>query len=105
MDKNFLIVLKNLQSIKKKSKKAFQKTAEATVDLIGHKIADKITSVSKKPAMELHFKELTNNDEDVEIDTHKKRYISAEERQQIIDELMLTFKRQIYNSLKRNVTN
>ena len=79
--------------IKTASKRAFQKTAEATVDLIGHKIADKITSVSKKPAMELHFKELPNNDEDVERDTHKKRYISAEERQQIIDELMLTFKR------------
>ena len=79
--------------IKTASKRAFQKTAEATVDLIGHKLADKIKSVSKKPAMELHFKELSNNDEDVEIDTHKKRYISAEERQQIIDELMLTFKR------------
>ena len=38
-------------------------------------------------------KELHNNDktreEDVEITTHKKRYISPEERQQIIDELML----------------
>ena len=28
-------------------------------------------------------------DEDVKLTTHKKRYISAEERQQIIDELRL----------------
>ena len=31
--------------IKTASKRAIQKTAEATVDLIGNKIADKITSV------------------------------------------------------------
>ena len=35
-------------AIKNASKRATQKTAEATVDLIGNKIADKITSVSKK---------------------------------------------------------
>ena len=35
-------------AIKTDSKKAVQKTAEATGDLIGNKIADKITSVSKK---------------------------------------------------------
>ena len=61
--------------------------------MIGNKIADKITSFSKKPAMELHSKELYNNDqtkeEDVEIVTPKERYISPEERQQIIDELRL----------------
>ena len=74
-------------AIKTASKRAIQKTAEATGDLIGNKIADKITSISKKPV-----KELPNNDEteeDVEITTHKKRYISPEERQQIIDELRL----------------
>ena len=65
------------------SKKAIQKTAEATGDLIGNKIADKITSVSKKSVKELP------NEEDIEITTHKKRYISPEERQQIIDELRL----------------
>ena len=68
-------------------KRAIQKTAEATGDLIGNKIADKITSFSKKKST----KELRNNDEikeeDVEITTHKKRYISPEERQQIIDKL------------------
>ena len=71
-------------AIKTTSKRAIQKTADATGDLIGNKIADKITSISKKPV-----KELPINDEDVEITTNKKRYISPEERQQIIDELGL----------------
>ena len=35
-------------AIKTGSKRASQKTAEATRDLIGKKVADKITSVSKK---------------------------------------------------------
>ena len=35
-------------AIKTTSKRAIQKTAETTGDLIGNKIADKITSVSKK---------------------------------------------------------
>ena len=48
-------------AIKTASKRAIQKTAEATGDLIGNKIADKITSVSKLPATELHSKELPNN--------------------------------------------
>ena len=74
--------------IKTASKRAIQKTAEATGGLIGNKIADKITSVSNKKST----KELHNNDEteeDVEITTHKKRYMSLEERQQIVDELRL----------------
>ena len=48
-------------AIKTASKRAIQKTAEATGDLIGNKIADKITSISKKPVEELPI-----NDEDVE---------------------------------------
>ena len=64
--------------IKTASKRAIQKTAEATGDLIGNKIADKITNVSKKS-------ELQNN----ETEALKKRCISPEERQQIIDELRL----------------
>ena len=84
-------------AIKTASKTAIQKTAEATSDLIGNKIANKITSVSKKPATELHSKDLHNNDqtkeEDVEIATPKKRFISPEERQQIIDELRLVPKK------------
>ena len=65
-------------AIKTASKRAIQETAEATGDLIGSKIADKIKSISKKLA-----KGLRNNDkteEDAEITTHKKRYVSPEER-------------------------
>ena len=76
-------------AIKTVSKRAIQKTAEATGDLIGNKIADKITSISNKKS--------PNNDEreeeNVEIITHKKRDISPEERQQIIDELRLVPKK------------
>ena len=82
-------------TIKTASKRAIQKTAEATGDLIGNKIADKITSVSKKKPT----KELPNDEtkkEDVEIATPKKRYISPEERQQIIDELRLVPKKDAY---------
>ena len=78
-------------AIKTASKRAIQKTAEANGDLIGNKITDKITSVSKKPATKLHSKELHDNDEikeeDAEIATPKKRYTSPEERKQIIEEL------------------
>ena len=76
-------------AIKTASRRAIQKTAEATGDLIGNKIADKVTSVSKKkPAIELHNSDETK-EENVEIATRKKRYISPKERQQIIDELKL----------------
>ena len=70
-------------AIKPTSKRAIQKTAEATGNLTGNKIADKITSVSKKST-----KELTNDEGEVDVEraTRKKRYISPEERQQIIDE-------------------
>ena len=37
-------------AIKTASKRVIQKTVEATGDLIGNKMADKITSVSKKPS-------------------------------------------------------
>ena len=70
-------------AIKTASKRAIQKTTEATGDLVGNKIADKITGVSKT-----YIKKLPTIDEDVELTTHK-RYISQEERQQIIDELRL----------------
>ena len=81
-------------AIKTASNRAIQKTAEVTGDLIGNKIADKITSVSSKKST----KELSNNEteEDVEITTHKKRYISLEERQRIIDELRLLPKKDEY---------
>ena len=98
-------------ALKTASKRGIQKTAEATGDLVGKKIADKITSVSKKSN-----KELPNNDEteDVEITAHKKRSVSPEERQQIIDELRLIPKNQncmvlkkrqqiIFNKFKYNI--
>ena len=71
-------------AIETASKRAIQNTAEAKGDLIGNKIADKITTISKKTVEELPI-----NNEDMEITTHKKRYISPEERQRIIDELRL----------------
>ena len=43
-----------VDAIKTASKRALQKTAEATDNLIGNKSADKITSVSKKSSKELH---------------------------------------------------
>ena len=57
--------------------------------MIGNKIADKITSVSKKSV-----KELPN--EDVEITTPKKKIYIPEETQQIIDELRLIPKRCVF---------
>ena len=83
MVKNFLIALKKSASdaTKTASKRAIKKTAEVTGDLI-----DKITSVSKK-----FTKELPNDETEVDVErvTPKKRYISPEKRQQIIDELRL----------------
>ena len=81
--------------IKTASKRAIQKTAEATGDLIGNKIADNITSVWKKnSAKKLHNNDQTK-EENVEITTHQERYISPEERQQIIDELRLVPKKYV----------
>ena len=85
-------------------KKAIQKTAEATGDLIGNKFADKIISLStevhstKNSTTELHSKELPNDEtkEDTEKPAHKKRYISPEERQKIINELRLVPKKDAY---------
>ena len=80
--------------IKTASKRAIQKTAEGTGDLICNKIADKITSVSKKK----FAKELASDETeaDTKITTHEKRYISLEERQQIINELRLVPKKNAY---------
>ena len=74
-------------AIKAASKRAIQIPAKATGNLIGNKIADKITSFSKKTN--------NNNNEDVKLTTHRKRYISPEERKQIIDELSLVPKKYV----------
>ena len=74
MVKNVFIVLNKStkDAMKTASKKAIQKTAEAT-GLIGNKIADKITSVSKKSSTELHSK---NDDANSEIEVQKKIHTS-----------------------------
>ena len=57
-------------AIKIALRRAIQKTAEATGDLIGNNITDKITSVWKKPS---NNNNNNNNDEDLEITTHKRK--------------------------------
>ena len=78
-------------AIKAASKRAIQKTAEATGDLIGKKIADKITRISRKSSNNNN-----NNNDEVELTTHQKGYISPEKRQQIINELRLVPKKYEY---------
>ena len=63
-----------IDAAKTASKRVVQKTAEATGDLIGNKIADKITSLGKP-------KEKTKKVEEI--------FIPPEKRQQIIDDLKL----------------
>ena len=74
-------------AIKTASKRAIQKTAKATGDLVGNKIADKITSASKKFLKKPHDEESSSTEVNNEIP--KERYISPKERQKIIDELRL----------------
>ena len=69
-------------ALKIAGKRSIQKTAETSGDLIDSFIADKITSISKKPASEQHSNAASNK-------IPKGRYISAQERQKIIDELRL----------------
>ena len=59
------------------SKRVVQKRAEATEDLIGNKIADKITSLGKIKIIKKKEKE------------EQKIYMPPEKRQQIIDDLIL----------------
>ena len=72
-------------AIKTVSKRGIQKIAEATGDLIGHKIADKITSVSKKKSTNNN----NNNDDDdhdVELTTHKKdTYLQKKDRKLLMN--------------------
>ena len=65
--------------VKTAGKKILKETAKATGDLIGNKIADKITA---KPSKKSHDDEVING-------IPKERYISPKERQKIIDELKL----------------
>ena len=69
-------------AIKIASNRTIQNTAEKTGDLIGNKIQDKIISISKTSSKELH----SQNENEIEI---RKKDISPEKRQQIIDEVRL----------------
>ena len=80
-------MLNNLQQMQLKilQKEQFKKTAEGSGDLIGNKITDKVTKASKK--LPQNNSEAITNDHDKE--TPKERYISPEERQEIIDDVRL----------------
>ena len=69
-------------ALKTASKRAIQKT---TGGLIGNKIADKITKISK--TSQHNNSEIVTNEHDKEIP--KERKISPEERRKIIDDLIL----------------
>ena len=72
-----------IDAIKTVSKRVIQKTAEATSDLIGSKIADRVANISKSP------KELYSFTDERETETPRERCISPEKRQQIIDQLRI----------------
>ena len=65
-----------IDAAKTASNRVVQKTPKATRDLIGNKIADKITSVGKSKS-----KQKKNGTEEI--------YIPPEKRQQIINDLRL----------------
>ena len=89
MVKNLLTQLKKsaADAIKTASERAIQKTAEATGDLVGNKIADKITIASKK-SFKKHREEESSST-GVNNEMPEERSISPKERQHIIDELKL----------------
>ena len=66
-------------SIKTASKRAIQKIAEATGDLISNKIADKITSVSKES-----LKELQNNETEADV-PKKDTYLQKKDNKLLIN--------------------
>ena len=66
-------------SIKTVSKRAIQKIAEATGDLISNKIADKITSVSKES-----LKELQNNETEADV-PKKDTYLQKKDNKLLIN--------------------
>ena len=72
-------------AFKTASKRAIQKITQATDDLIGNKIINKITKAHQK--LQDNNSETVINDPDKEIP--KERYISPEERLEIIDDLRL----------------
>ena len=67
------------------SKRKIWKTAESNSDLIGSKIADRVTKVTK--SSQQNNSETGTNGHDKGIP--KERYITPEERQKIIDDVRL----------------
>ena len=63
-------------AIKTASRRAIQKTAETTDDLIGNEIEDKITSISKSP--QNVTKELHSKIDENEMELPIERYITPE---------------------------
>ena len=68
---------------KTSSTRVIQKTAEAAGDLIGNKTTNKITGVSKNSQQ--NNSGTVKNEHNIKIP--KERYVSLEERQEIVDEL------------------
>ena len=79
--------ISTIDAIKTTSKRATQKTAEATCDLIRNKISGKITSISKCP--QSSSKELHSKADENEIERTKEKYTSSGKRKQIIEKLRL----------------
>ena len=80
-----------IDAAKTASKREVQKTAKATGDLTGNKIADKITSIGKPKE-----KEKTKEIEEI--------YISPEKRQQIIDHLRLFWAQNVTPLYKNGIS-
>ena len=72
-------------ALKTTSVKVIQKTAEVSGDLIGNKIVNRITKVSRS-SLQNNLETITNEHAK---EIPKERHISAEERQNIIDDLRL----------------
>ena len=83
-------------AFKTASKRAIQKTAEATCHLIGKKMANKITNIPK--TSQQNDSEIGTNKHDKEIP--KERYKSPEKKQKIIDDLRLI--QQHNNAISKN---
>ena len=79
------MVLNNLRQM---HLKLVQKINSKAGDLIGNKIADKITKVSKNSQQNNKDIVTTENDKEIPL----KRYISPEKRQKIIDNVRLILK-------------
>ena len=75
-------------ALKTVSKKAIQKKAKATGDMIENKIADKITEVSRcSPQNTLETVESETKNTGFDREIPKERYISAVKRQEIMNGL------------------